>query len=329
MDKRKTIKWILISVAIAVGIYLLVCNCLTLANLVHMVRQNKSARDVALGEERYAQLIEEGVMVEYDLYTEEEIQANSNLSMAKLYYFPAPSGDKTKYVMVVPGGGYFECDTGKVAFPCAATLNQLGYSAFVLAYRYGKYSSKYAPIEDLSRAIRYVTDHAEQFNVDPEDYLCIGFSAGGNLVGNFATKDLGYQKYGVCKPKAVALIYPWSNINGDIPITGNVMQELVGGVGQLIGNKYLLGKGATKEEKQGVCIQNHMDADYPPTYILHGDNDFVVPHGYNSEVLVEALKANGVRYQYHLCEGLNHGFGLGVGTKAEGWLIEAVTFWQS
>ena len=125
MDKRKTIKWILISVAIAVGIYLIVCNCLTLANLVHMVRQNKSARDVALGEERYAQLVEAGVMVEYDLYTEEEIQANSNLSMAKLYYFPAPSGDKTKYVMVVPGGGYFECDTGKVAFPCAATLNQL------------------------------------------------------------------------------------------------------------------------------------------------------------------------------------------------------------
>lgn len=322
-------KIIIVSCVGIVAIYLLVCLCLTLSDLITMVRQNKTTRDMELGTSRYAELVESGIATEYALYSEEEIARNPNLCMAKLYYFPTPSGQKTEYAIIVPGGGYFECDVNKVAFPAAATINKLGYTSFVLAYRYGKYSSRYAPIDDLARAVRFVTEHADEFNVEKENYFCCGYSAGGNLVGNFGTKDLGYEKYAVNKPKAVALVYPWININGKTPITGNCFQELVSAVGKLIGNKYLLGKGATEKEKQGVCVQNHIDADYPATYLLHGDDDFVVPHAYNSDVMAAALSKNNVPYRYKLCHGLNHGFGLGKGTEAEGWVEEAVAFWRA
>lgn len=43
---------------------------------------------------------------------------------------------------------------------------------------------------------------------------------------------------------------------------------------------------------------------------------------------VEALEAMGVPTEFHVYEGLGHGFGLGTGTVAEGWFDLAVSFWE-
>ena len=36
----------------------------------------------------------------------------------------------------------------------------------------------------------------------------------------------------------------------------------------------------------------------------------------------------GIDTEFHAYDGLPHGFGLGQGTAAEGWLNDAVRFWQ-
>ena len=303
---------------------------LTLEDLLHMVDQNKSSRDVELGKARYEELVARGVPESYSIYSEEETSENPDLEVVKLYYFPADNAETKEYAIVLPGGGYFECDIYKVGLPCAATLNEMGYTAFVLGYRYGKYSSAYAPIDDLARAVEYITANADEFNVKTENYTIFGFSAGGNLAGLFGSKELGYAKYDLPAPATLSLAYPWININGKIELTGNCWQEAVTGVSQLIGNKYLLGKFFPDEvSKAAVCVQNHVDADYPPTYMMQGDNDFVVPHEPNAIVMAEALEKAGVKYRLKLAEGVNHGCGLGIGTTAEGWVGEAVDFWRS
>ena len=43
---------------------------------------------------------------------------------------------------------------------------------------------------------------------------------------------------------------------------------------------------------------------------------------------IEALKANGVDTMIEIFPGLGHGFGLGTGTVAEGWIRNAVAFWE-
>ena len=43
---------------------------------------------------------------------------------------------------------------------------------------------------------------------------------------------------------------------------------------------------------------------------------------------LESLSALGIPTEFHSYNGLPHGFGLGLGTVAEGWLIDAVRFWQ-
>lgn len=43
---------------------------------------------------------------------------------------------------------------------------------------------------------------------------------------------------------------------------------------------------------------------------------------------IETLKAKGVDTMIEVFPGLPHGFGLGTGTVAEGWLNNAVAFWE-
>lgn len=65
----------------------------------------------------------------------------------------------------------------------------------------------------------------------------------------------------------------------------------------------------------------------PPTYVVIGANDGIA----NPSVMrrrVEALKAAGIDSEFHLFPNLRHGFGLGSGTSADGWIDGAVKFWE-
>jgi acetyl esterase/lipase len=66
----------------------------------------------------------------------------------------------------------------------------------------------------------------------------------------------------------------------------------------------------------------------PPTFVVVGEEDGIAPPAV-MERRVEALRRSGTRVEFHAFEGLGHGFGLGTGTNAEGWIFEAVRFWET
>ena len=41
-----------------------------------------------------------------------------------------------------------------------------------------------------------------------------------------------------------------------------------------------------------------------------------------------AMSEMGIPTEFHSYEGLPHGFGLGTGTASEGWINDAVAFWE-
>ena len=43
---------------------------------------------------------------------------------------------------------------------------------------------------------------------------------------------------------------------------------------------------------------------------------------------IQAIQANGTDAEIEVFHGLSHGFGLGTGTVAEGWIDRAVEFWE-
>lgn len=66
----------------------------------------------------------------------------------------------------------------------------------------------------------------------------------------------------------------------------------------------------------------------PPTFVVVGEHDPISPPAV-MERRVAALERAGVRVAYRKVPGLGHGFGLGTGTAAQGWIDDAVRFWES
>jgi acetyl esterase/lipase len=90
--------------------------------------------------------------------------------------------------------------------------------------------------------------------------------------------------------------------------------------------------GANAPEPSAVVMAYTGHSDYssvePPTFVVVGEDDGIAPPDV-MERRVEALRRSGTKVEFHKYKGLGHGFGLGVGTSAEGWILEAVRFWEA
>lgn len=65
----------------------------------------------------------------------------------------------------------------------------------------------------------------------------------------------------------------------------------------------------------------------PPTYNCVGTSDWIADYRVMEE-RIDGIKENGTDAEIEVFDGLPHGFGLGTGTTAEGWLDNAVSFWE-
>lgn len=96
------------------------------------------------------------------------------------------------------------------------------------------------------------------------------------------------------------------------------------------------GPGAFGEEDlprpAAVVLQYTGHAEYtpedPPTFACVGESDWIA-NWRTMERRLQALQGLGIPTEFHHYPGLPHGFGLGTGTVAEGWLDEAVAFWEA
>ena len=69
-------------------------------------------------------------------------------------------------------------------------------------------------------------------------------------------------------------------------------------------------------------------AHEPPTFVVVGERDGIASPSV-MERRVAAVRATGADVEFHRFPGLGHGFGPGIGTKAEGWLDRAIGFWEN
>ena len=65
----------------------------------------------------------------------------------------------------------------------------------------------------------------------------------------------------------------------------------------------------------------------PPTFMCVGENDGIASWR-TMESRANAMKSSCIDTEFHKYPGLGHGFGLGTGTVAEGWIDDAVAFWE-
>ena len=89
------------------------------------------------------------------------------------------------------------------------------------------------------------------------------------------------------------------------------------------------GEKAPKPSTVVMAYTGHSDytSAEPPTFVAVGSEDRIAPAAV-MERRVEALRKSGTKVEYQEYKGLGHGFGLGAGTSAEGWVLDAIRFWE-
>lgn len=91
--------------------------------------------------------------------------------------------------------------------------------------------------------------------------------------------------------------------------------------------------GRTDIPQAAACIMQYtgyttVAADDAPTYACCGTSDGIASWR-TMQNRLESLASYGIPTEFHAYNGLPHGFGLGTGTVAEGWINDAIRFWQT
>jgi acetyl esterase/lipase len=224
--------------------------------------------------------------------------------------FPAKNPNGAA-VLITPGGAYHRVVIDKEGYELAAWLAERGVTAFVCFYRLpgqGWENPRDVSLADAQRAMRLIRHRAAEWKVDPKRVAALGYSAGGHLCGDLATRHAAKVYAPVdaadaldAKPIVAAPIYP--AIAMDPFLTPSAVT----------GPYASSGDGWTMLDAQ-------VTKDVPPCFLCHAEDDATLPVDFTLR-LRAALRAAGVPADTHLFEEGGHGFGLRFtpGKPVEAW----------
>ncbi|MCR5367729.1 alpha/beta hydrolase [Eubacterium sp.] len=202
-------------------------------------------------------------------------------------------------MIVLPGGGYCMCVPPEGKVPAMEFYNQ-GMNVFVLTYTTDITMSvplKKQPLNDVSRAVRFVRKHAEEYKIKGKKMIIVGFSAGAHVCGSLAThfddvSDINPEYKDISnKPDGVILSYP-------VITTGEFTH--------IYSVWALLGQNAPEEEMTYFSLEKNVKENTPPCFIWQTATDDLVPVE-NSYLFAEALKAKKVPYAHYVFPSGFHG----------------------
>jgi acetyl esterase/lipase len=233
-------------------------------------------------------------------------QGTTEGDIPKLFTYPATGVATHSAVIVMPGGGYTHEVMEQEGAYEAKWLAAHGVAAFVLEYRLAPAYMYPAPMQDASRAIRYVRAHAAEFGVKPDAIGIWGFSAGGHLSGYMATTHTAGD------PSAKDPIDQMSDrpdfaILSYAPLTMELYARM--GIPPL---KTLIGDHPVQATIDAVDPLKHVSADTCPVFIYSTTGDKTVDSR-NASEFYTALKTAGIPVELHIFELGAHGTHMGEG----------------
>jgi len=181
--------------------------------------------------------------------------------------------------------------------PLFAQLSERGFTVFLV--RHGSSPRFKVPeaVTDVSQAITHIRQNAAAYGVDPDRLGITGGSAGGHLslsIGLRAEGADGSPQDGANprdnQVRAIVAYYPPVDIR---PLVGP--------------SERFPALDFDPELSAGISPILFVTEDDPPTLLLHGDADTLVPIR-NSQVMYAALQDVGVETEFHTFPGAGHGF---------------------
>ena len=202
-------------------------------------------------------------------------------------------------MLVIPGGGYCMC-TPHEGELVAEVFYEQGMNTFVLTYTTDITMSvplKKQPLEDASRAVRFIRKRETEYNIQGKKLIVCGFSAGAHVAGSLAVHfaditDRSSEYADINnRPDGAILAYP-------VITTGEYTHEY--------SVQALLGKEPTAEELEYFSLEKQVTENTPPCFLWQTAEDNLVPVE-NSYLMAKALREKGIPFAHYVFPTGFHG----------------------
>ncbi len=255
--------------------------------------------------------------------TEDVIYGRKFGTALTLDVFTPKQANGAAIVFAVSGGWYSSHESINLGF--IEEFLKRGYTVFTVVH--GSQPKFTIPeiLEDMNRSIRFIRSKASQYQIDPNRMGICGASAGGHLslmqgtagtLGQSEAKDPVDRESS--RVQAVACFFPPTDFlnygqTGEIAIGRGVLKNYHA---PFDFHEYDKSVNAfvpiTNEERileigKNISPVNHVSKDDPPTLIIHGDADKLVPIQ-QAELIIAKFQAAGVPCELVTKKGQAHGW---------------------
>jgi acetyl esterase/lipase len=198
-----------------------------------------------------------------------------------------PRDGKAPVLLQVPGGAWAIGMRRPQAYPMLSHMAERGWICVSMAYRVSPRNTWPAHIVDVKRALAWIKENIADYGGDPDFVAITGGSAGGHLTAlaaltpNDPQWQPGFEDADTSVVAAVPIYgrYDWFSKEGSgRPEFISILQRFI------VKKRF----SANRQVYLDASPITKVRPDAPPFFILHGENDSIIPVGEGRE-FAEAL----------------------------------------
>jgi acetyl esterase/lipase len=238
---------------------------------------------------------------ELEVYKEVEYKIVDATSLKLDIYKLKAQKEKSPVLLFIHGGSWKK-GKRQDCLPYLIDYAMKGYVTATVSYRLSGVAKYPAALEDVKCAIKWLKDHADEYNFDASRMALVGGSAGGHLALLAGYDDHGYEE--ACSASSNARVKAIVNLYGPVDLTTPYARARPETTSFL---------GKTYDEDSELFVKaspkTYISSDAPPTLIFHGTIDSLVPISQSDSLNIWLNKA-GIVHEYHRLKGWPHSMDL-------------------
>lgn len=181
----------------------------------------------------------------------------------------ATRGGNRGVIVLVHGGGFTAGARDEVVAASGLVMRQThrGFAVMAVSYRLTAAGTNTFPaaVRDVDTAVNWVRQHGRSHGLNPHTVIVAGHSAGGTLASLIG---VGSNSNPAGALGRTAKVDGWVSYAGIMDLSAPQTRHF---------GEAWLGQTAPPAWLNAASPVNHLDRNDPPGYVVHGNDDFIVP----------------------------------------------------
>ena len=187
-----------------------------------------------------------------------------------------PKDGKAPVLLQVPGGAWAIGMRRPQAYPLLSHLADHGWICVSIDYRVSPRNTWPDHIVDVKQALAWIKEHIAEYGGDPDFVAISGGSAGGHLsaLAALTADDPQFQPGFEDADTSVVAAVPIYGRHDWVSTKGHGRREFLAFLQKFVVKKPVL---TNRQEYIDASPTHRLRADAPPFFILHGQDDSIIP----------------------------------------------------